>query len=76
MVLYKSKERRDMTKKDYIAIADAIAYADTRGKNYITELVGVFKRDNPKFDADVFFEYLNKKVREEEVKMRKEEEEF
>lgn len=56
-----------MTKKDYIALAKAISDARksvaegyNRGRTIdeeiILHMVHVFKRDNPKFDADKFRE--------------------
>ena len=51
-----------MTRKDYIAIADALASVEFSHKATVVDaLCRVFKKDNPRFDADRFKEAVNRK---------------
>ena len=56
-----------MTKKDYIAIADAIKTREvnypesTIAEQFIFSLCDVFKKDNGKFDTYTFIDYINNK---------------
>ena len=49
-----------MTRKDYIIIADALAASERNGTNHITEIVTALGKDNPRFNAETFYEYLRK----------------
>jgi hypothetical protein len=63
-----------MTKKDYIAIADAMVIATIQSDmsdsaikaldSAIYTLAEIFTEDNPRFDKKRFIQYINKKVTE------------
>ena len=51
-----------MTRKDYIAIAGVLAAVDFPDKPFVVDaLCRVFKKDNPRFDADRFIIASNRK---------------
>ena len=51
-----------MTRKDYIAIADALASVEFSHKSAVVyALCRVFRDDNPRFDANRFKEAVNRK---------------
>jgi len=51
-----------MSRKHYVAIADALVSVEFSHKTVVVDaLCRVFKKDNPRFDADRFKEAVNRK---------------
>ena len=51
-----------MTRKDYVAIAKALSDVEFDNKLVVVNaLCRVFKKDNPRFNADRFIEAVNRK---------------
>jgi len=49
-----------MIKKDYVLIADLLA-KNNADNNLIIAITDAFKKDNKRFNADIFIRYIEKK---------------
>jgi|TARA_R100000479_G_scaffold124782_1_gene64656 hypothetical protein len=83
LYVYKEKQRRKMTKKDYIKFVGvwkkSIRFMgnDTRGYHYIDAdslyqaMCDIFEEDNPRFDEQRFRDAVERVIWEEEKEQRK-----